>query len=463
VDSLNNQLKRIATGISKASFPTSSTTDPKTDPDGVCPICGGLGFVTRNVPVEHPDFGKSFPCVCQRDTLLAQRSARLRALSNLDVVADKTFETFALDLGNLDEDQLSALRAAYEIAWTYAQDPQGWLFFQGTYGSGKTHLAVAIANYRLEHGESALFTTVPDLLDHLRSTYGPASETEYDDLFERVRNAPLLVLDDLGAESSTPWAQEKLFQLINHRYLHKLCTVITTNVDLDMLDPRIRSRLVDQRLTRSVTMPLPDFRREIVMERSALTNLGPYAEMVFETFDLREDSLPENERRNLRQALEVSRSYAEHPQDWLLFVGAHGCGKTHLAAAIANYRYRIGEAVILVTAPDLLDYLRAAFHPSAGATFSKRFYEIRDAPLLVIDQLDLSNASPWALEKIRQIADHRYLAHLPTVFTTTQALENLDPLLRSRIMDRRRCKVFAILAPDYSGGAPAPRRQTRPG
>jgi len=306
--------------------------------------------------------------------------------------------------------------------------------------------------------------TVPDLLDHLRSTYGPESETEYDDLFERVRNAPLLVLDDLGAESSTPWAQEKLFQLVNHRYLHRLCTVITTNVELDKLDPRIRSRLVDQQLTRSVTMPLPDFRRtDNALEQSALASLGLYGEMFFETFDLREDNLPENERRNLRQALEVARSYAEDPQDWLLFIGGHGCGKTHLAAAIANYRYRLGEAVILVTAPDLLDYLRAAFHPSAGATFSKRFYEIRATPLLVIDQLDLSNASPWALEKIRQIADYRYLAHLPTVFTTTQALENLDSLLRSRIMDTRRCKVFAILAPDYRGGTSGPRRQTRSG
>jgi DNA replication protein DnaC len=420
--------------------------------------------VTRDVPVGHPDFGKSFPCVCQRDTVRVRRSAQLRALSNLDVVTDKTFDTFQLDLSNLDEDQLSVLRAAYDFAWNYAQTPEGWLLFQGTYGSGKTHLAVAIANYRLEHGESALFMTVPDLLDHLRSAYAPTAETEYDDLFERVRNTPLLVLDDLGAESSTSWAQEKLFQLINHRYLHKLCTVITTNVELDKLDPRIRSRLVDKQLTRSVPLPLPDYRRtDVALEHGILTNLGLYGDMLFETFDLREDTLPENERRNLRQALEVARSYAEHPHDWLLFIGVHGCGKTHLAAAIANYRFRLDEVVFFVTAPDLLDYLRAAFHPSAGATFSKRFYEIRAAPLLVIDQLDLSNATPWALEKIRQIADYRYLAHLPTVFTTTQALENLDPLLRSRLMDTRRCRVFAILAPDYGGGAATPRRHARSG
>jgi hypothetical protein len=41
---------------------------------------------------------------------------------------------------------------------------------------------------------------------------------------------------------------------------------------------------------------------------------------------------------------------------------------------------------------------------------------------------------------------------LPTVFTTTLELENLDPVLRSRLMDARFCHVFAILAPDYQGG-----------
>jgi DNA replication protein DnaC len=422
-----------------------------------------MGFVTRNVPVGHPDFGKAFPCVCQQDEITSRRNAHRRALSNLDVVADKTFDTFLLDLPNLSEEQLGKLRVAYDQARHYAEDPQGWLLFEGNYGSGKTHLAVAIANYRLEQGENVLFMTVPDLLDHLRSTYGPTSEMDYDELFERVRNTPLLVLDDLGAESATPWAQEKMFQLINHRYLHRLNTVMTTNVDLDKLDPRIRSRLVDRQLSLSITLPLPDFRRsDAPFAQDMLTNLGLYGDMVFETFDMRENSLPEKERRNLRQAYEAAFSYAQNPQGWLLFMGEHGCGKTHLAAAIANYRHKLGEQVMLVTAPDLLDYLRAAFDPSAGVTFSRRFYEIRGAPLLVIDHLDLTNASPWAREKIHQITNHRYLARLPTVFTTQQQFDDLDPLLRSRLADERRCHVFAILAPDYRGGTvPSVRRQRR--
>jgi DNA replication protein DnaC len=458
MDSLNNQLKQIVTATSRANSPTSSTTEPEAAAND-CPICGGLGRVTRAVPVGHPDFGKSFACVCQRDILAARQVARLRVMSNLDVVQDKTFATFRLDLPNLTDEQQNSLRSGYNIARQYAERPAGWLLFQGGYGCGKTHLAVSIANHRLAQGENVLFITAPDLLDHLRSTYSPSSEVEYDEMFDRVRNVPLLVLDDLGAESATPWAQEKLFQLVNHRYLHKFPTVMTTNVELDRIDPRIRSRLLDQQLTHSVRILLPDFRRgDEGQEPNILSSLTLYGEMVFESFDFRESSLPDGERRNLRQAFEIALDYAHQPSGWLVFVGEHGCGKTHLAAAIANYRKALGEQVILVTAPDLLDYLRSAFNPSATTTFTKRFYELRSAPLLVIDQLDLSNASPWALEKIRQIADYRYLAHLPTVFTTTQELETIDPFLRSRLFDKRYCKMLAILVPSYWGNSSPTRR-----
>ncbi len=204
-------------------------------------------------------------------------------------------------------------------------------------------------------------------------------------------------------------------------------------------------------------MPLPDFRRTTTSIEHNIFDLGLYGNMVFETFDFRYNMLPDRERRNLRAAFDIAREYALEPRDWLVFQGEHGCGKTHLAAAIANYRHsEMGEAVILVTVPDLLDYLRSTFGPNSSGGFAKRFYEIRSAPLLILDQLDITNASSWALEKIRQIVDHRYLTHTPTVFTTTQPLEALDPLIRSRLLDARTCKVFAILAPDYRGGRGRP-------
>ena len=95
-----------------------------------------------------------------------------------------------------------------------------------------------IANRAIERGQPVLFIVVPDLLDYLRATFGPNSTASYDERFDKVRNAPLLILDDLGTQSSTSWAQEKLYQILNHRYNARLPTVITTATPIDDLDPR---------------------------------------------------------------------------------------------------------------------------------------------------------------------------------------------------------------------------------
>ncbi len=90
---------------------------------------------------------------------------------------------------------------------------------------------------------------IPDLLDHLRATFSPNSNISYDRRFDEIRAAPLLILDDLGAQSTSPWAKEKLHQLFNHRYNAELPTVITVADDmLGSIDERLRVRILDERL-----------------------------------------------------------------------------------------------------------------------------------------------------------------------------------------------------------------------
>ena len=172
---------------------------------------------------------------------------------------------------------MHSLRTARDVAKAYAQSPEGWLVLEGTYGSGKTHLAAAVANMRLQRDEIVLFITAPDLLDHLRTTYGPTSDVGYDEMFDRLRNVPLLVLDDLGVENPSPWAQEKLFQLLNYRYNLRLPTIITTNTDLDLLDPRIRSRLLDENIIHRVRIAAPDYRTPVQNKQDQLSSLSLYA------------------------------------------------------------------------------------------------------------------------------------------------------------------------------------------
>ena len=138
----------------------------------------------------------------------------------------------------------------------------GWLVLTGDHGCGKTHLAAAIANYRTQAGHQVEFQIVPDFLDHLKRTFDPESKVAFDSLFERVRKAGLLVLDDLGAHTSTPWAQEKLYQIINYRYNAQLATVITTPLALNEIEDRISSRMSDVKFCFVFHILAPDFRAD---------------------------------------------------------------------------------------------------------------------------------------------------------------------------------------------------------
>jgi DNA replication protein DnaC len=387
-----------------------------------------------------------------------QRLDRLRTMSNLHHLAHMTFDNFLPEGCGLPPDKASNLGWAYDMSRQFADNPVGWLILFGGFGCGKTHLAAAIANRALEHRRPVLFIVVPDLLDHLRATFGPNSPVSYDERFEEVRNAPLLILDDLGTQSSTPWAQEKLFQILNHRYNARLATVISSNQGMEEIDLRLQSRMVDPDLAIIVTILAPDYRRSGVdQEQSELSSLALMQDMTFDAFDLRQDALPAEERTNLQKVYSACRDFAEAPDGWLVLTGEYGCGKTHLAASIANARVGRGQPALFVVVPDLLDHLRATFSPTSHARFDKRFEEVRTAPLLVLDDLGTENASPWAREKLFQLFNYRYNVRLPTVVTLHQAdpgsgaLEEVEPRLRTRMMDGKRCTVWAIIAPSYLG------------
>ncbi|WP_112430793.1 ATP-binding protein [Thermogemmatispora tikiterensis] len=212
----------------------------------VCPKCKGAGYLRLDVPFGHPHFGKPIPCECKEADLKERRRQQLRSMSNLEAFRDKSFKNFNYTV--------PGVRQAYQAALEYAREPDGWLLLVGPNGCGKTHLAAAIANLCLENGSLVLFATVPDLLDHLRAAFAPEAPEIYDQLFARMREAELLVLDDLGAQQSSPWANEKLFQLLNYRYNLRYPTVITANPrGLQAIDERIRSRLSDASLVTMVT------------------------------------------------------------------------------------------------------------------------------------------------------------------------------------------------------------------
>ena len=442
----------------------SSNTEPLQNNDiaAVCQICGGVGWIWKDIPIDHPEFGKMQVCDCKQIEVARHTYERLFQLSNLQAFQKMTLQNFKTEgrMG-LGDQQVSSLQIAVNQSTHFSQNPNGWLFLMGTYGSGKTHLAAGIANEVLAMGIPVLFLTVPDLLDWLRYSYG-SNETNFEDRFEEIRNIRLLVLDDLGTQNATPWAEEKLYQILNHRYINRLPTVITTNQELAEIEGRIRSRLQDPDLVTIVRILAPDFRSPICDERRTISTLELLGDCTFGTFNMRDhEKLDQDQKRSLSLAFSAASEFAENPRGWIVFAGQYGCGKTHLAAAIGNYRTAAGEESIFVVVPDFLDHLRATFNPNSSISYDHLFEQVRNAQLLILDDLGTQSATPWAREKLYQIFNHRYNAKLPTVITTSNQLGDMDPRIRSCMLDNRLCSLYAILAPAYSRTAENSNRQNK--
>ena len=416
----------------------------------------------RELPIDHPEFGKVEICTCRASEVAQTSYQRIQRMSNLQAFESMTFETFKVHgrMG-LGDEQTASLTVAYNQSQTFAHALKGWLFLLGGYGCGKTHLAAAIANFAVGMGVPTLFLTVPDLLDWLRFSYGATDDT-FEARFEEIRNVGLLVLDDLGTQNGTPWAQEKLYQILNHRYVNHLPVVVTSNQSLEEIEGRIKSRLGDPELVTTVRITAPDFRDPTSdSSQSHISSLDLYGRMTFGSFSLREgEKLSAEERANLAKAFRTASDYAEQPRGWLVLSGTYGCGKTHLAAAVGNYNRSRGLSPIFRSVPDLLDHLRSTFSPNSTVTYDEVFEEVRSARLLVLDDLDTQNASPWAREKLYQILNHRYMAELATVITTASTLEKIDERIRSRMLDTRVCTFFGILAPAYVAGTETRKPRT---
>ncbi len=426
----------------------------------VCPLCAGRGWVRRDAPVGHPDFGRAFPCACQGQASSEARLARLMRFSNLGVLAD-------VRLSNIDSQgpgESAEARARYEIAHDAAQrfadKPAGLLLLSGGNGVGKTHLAAAAANRLIEQGQPVFFAFVPDLLDQLRGSYASDSELGYEELFDLVKSVPTLILDDLGGHSGTAWAEEKLFQIVNHRYAANLPTVVTSSVQVDRLDGRLQTRLTDSRWSRVIDLG--------GSAKAGATALGtiPAAmreSMTFDSFDPRGRGGNDHTRQMLAHALTATRSFADSPDGWLVLLGGPGSGKTHLAVAVANRQLGQGHEVFYSFVPDLLDHLRYAYSPDSRITYDELFDQVKQTRLLILDDLGGEKSSPWANEKLYQIIVHRHHSRLPTIVTSRKLPNEDNDPIASRLMDSRVVAIAPMQAPDYRATGSLQRRDSPPG
>lgn len=438
-ESLKSIIERISrnrqAAANSAGEPPAETAAPKS-PE--CSVCKGRGWYTPAVPVGEPRFGQVISCACQEQTLKADRLRRLRLYSNMDSLSRFTFD--ALDADYHDSANAEAFAASLEAAEKYSHSPSGWLVLHGPAGSGKTHLAAAIANSLVEKEWILLFVTASDLLDELRAGYGPANDMSFTEIYQRVSQADLLFIDGLGASSESDWAQEKLGQLVNHRYNAAMPTVFTLSCPLDDLDPHLRARLGDPSLSSVHATGATSLRTSAFLPPDTLMR-----RMTFDSFLLRG---PAETRASLSAARAAVMRFSECPRGWLLICGPTGVGKTHLAVAAASAILPV-KGIYYSRVQALMQHLQSAFSARSHASFTAELAKASAAPVLILDDLGKETRSPWVEATLYDLLAQRHDEELPTLITTSYNMMREDGPVASWLRDKRVSTTVRIDATDY--------------
>lgn len=186
-----------------------------------CPlgICEGNGWILQedNTTIE---------CDC-RERQIGKAIAR-----GMGTGIPKLFQGVSFDrkpICDMDPWIITPVRRFTERIGENLENGRG-LWFYGDVGTGKTSLAMLVANRALNEGWSVAVYSVPRLLTELRASYDADSRESFFSLFKRLSSVDLLVLDDLGSERQTEWVLEQLYSIVNERWQDQRSVLVTSNI-----------------------------------------------------------------------------------------------------------------------------------------------------------------------------------------------------------------------------------------
>ena len=351
------------------------------------------------------------PCDCQSD--VAGERDRLRTYAQLGFLERMNFGTLRRNFRGVDD--VDTFLKAKDVARDFADDPKGWLIFEGASGSGKTHFAAAIVNALIRRGAPAKYVSALDIPDLIRSGWSQGGEDFESDGYTPLLDAPVLVIDDFGVQPSAEWVDAKVDQLLTVRYNSRASTVVALAKPLADLPERHATKLGDPTLTRVIKLSWVEGDRA----RFSMADIREMRGMSFETFKTEKvpGANPED-HRYLRLALGTAKDFAKRDTKslpWLYIQGGTGVGKTHIAVAIAKESMSEGTSVAYWKLPDFFDLLRQTYSIRDHTAFSSLFDTVRNSELLILDDFGSHRLTDWSVEKLYQLISYRHERRMRTV------------------------------------------------
>ena len=210
----------------------------------MCNVCGGVGWVRVEVPLGHPQFGKTVRCDCK----VQEDSNRLQQLSGL------TEGERRITLDGIETAGRTGTSKMVNACRTFVQQPTGILTLWGGVGNAKTMALQAVVNALVAKNVDAVYVTAFDLFSHIRAAMNEKREVMNQGVYERLvrfENVTVLAVDEFDKIRVTDWVMEQVTDLIDKRYRFGLDgsagTVLAMNSDPAGQPEWIASRLLDGR------------------------------------------------------------------------------------------------------------------------------------------------------------------------------------------------------------------------
>ena len=216
--------------------------------DCKCPICNGTGWESY-VGENGYDYVRECSCGLIKKDVMAKRLS----FANIpDAFKEMRLSNFRKDVYRNKESSKIIEVDCKAVNWWMEElermkaEGMGLYLYSNCKGSGKTRMATSIANELIyEHGMSVKFATSVQIINEIKASWDKEDGMSEHQLLDDLSKAEVLVIDDFGIETVRDWIVEKIYQIINQRYINKLITIFTSNLSVDELsyDDRITNRI----------------------------------------------------------------------------------------------------------------------------------------------------------------------------------------------------------------------------